>query len=242
MTNIMQATNGWIEHNVLKYVLPIYLPGENGKVYQAGTGFALLHNDRPLIITARHTLHGTTFKENSGDRHLFLNKLLSLKELGVTDVFFPNTGCPKNLIDVAAFYLDGFPLDRCLDLSCISHGSTPPRMVSILGYLARDFNINANKEQLLPKPFMYSNKVVSNTAGIVVFEYPRKGNISSSTNEPILFTPIPSGLSGCPILDTDQAAKGVINIVGVFTDKDEIKPIGSGVNSLVLQSFIASIK
>lgn len=197
---------------------------------QIGTGFLVAHSCRPVLVTAEHVLRGHNWKENPGDKAV---------HIGGSWVYIGDGNGPlasAKDYDIAAIYMDGFPLSRCLSPSSLSLQPLDATAVTIGGYLARDFKREGHV--LRPAPYIYSNRRLGICQGFVGLRYPKRRNIYTVTSKPAV-TPIPSGLSGCPMMDTIELIRGCISILGVFTDQGDGK--AWGVDSNILRALLNSL-
>src|SRR4051794_37865066 len=88
------------------------------------------------------------------------------------------------------------------------------------GFLARDFKRQG--DTLKPAPRVYTNVGIPVGAGLVGLRHPKRRNVNSMTREAAV-TPLPSGLSGGPMLDTIELIKGKISIVGVLSNRTKAR-------------------
>lgn len=137
--------------------------------------------------------------------------------------------------DLAAIYMDKFPLARCLSPASLSLRPLDATVITIGGYLARNFKRAGHV--LRPAPHIYSNRRLGMRQGLVGLRYPKRRNIYTTTGKPAV-TSIPSGLSGCPMVDTVKLIHGDISILGVFTSQDDGK--AWGVDSNILRALLAA--
>jgi hypothetical protein len=133
------------EKLVLPSLVPIYIrPDQNdAKVRQIGTGFLLLHNRRPVLMTAKHVLYGKKFNERPFEKYAVFNGLLRpLLELKSTDMV------KATAHDLCCIYADEFGTQRCLPETVLAPSHTPSTLISIYGLLGRDFFGEASETDL----------------------------------------------------------------------------------------------
>jgi hypothetical protein len=63
--------------------------------------------------------------------------------------------------------------------------------------------------------------------GYVALRYPKSRNRNTDCGKKVM-APHPSGMSGCPMLDSDGLAENKLSIVGVFTDYRRERGIAFG--------------
>ncbi|WP_264784713.1 hypothetical protein [Gluconobacter cerinus] len=182
-----------------------------------------------MLVTAKHVLRGNNWKESPGDKAVHIGG--SWVYIGQNN---ESLFSAKNH-DLAAIYMDEFPLKRCLPSANLALRPLDARVVTIGGYLARDFKRAGNV--LRPAPHIYSNRRLGMRPGLVGLHYPKRRNIYTATGEPAV-TSIPSGLSGCPMMDTIKLVSNQISILGVFTSQDDGK--AWGVESNILRALLAA--
>ncbi|GEM_PF-1958799 len=197
---------------------------------QVGTGFLIARCSRPVLITAKHTLRGENLKEDPGDKAVHVDGSWVYIGDGKRTIVEPKDR------DLAVAYMDEFRLDQCLALSHLSSQVQSPKIVTIGGFIARDFRRRGNT--LLPAPYIYSSVGVVVDAGLVGLRYPKRRNVDTKTSKAGV-TSRPSGLSGCPMVDTIKLIKGTVSVVGVFTDQKNGKAWGEDAN--ILQTALASL-
>lgn len=194
-----------------------------GVPVQVGTGFAITHSSRPVLITAKHVLRGHSFTEDPGEKAIHLNgAFVNFDALSLSE--------PSDR-DLAATYLDDLGLERCLLESSIADDGELPALLTMGGYLARDFKREG--DVLSPAPRIYTNRSRKLGSGFVGLSYPKRRNIYSDTGAPAV-APKPSGLSGGPIVDTAALMRGRVKIVGVFTEQAAGEARGEDLNGLAV--------
>ncbi len=85
-----------------------------------------------------------------------------------------------------------------------------------------------------PKLFLYTNVGVAVGSGLVGLRYTHRRNINTTSGLSSV-TPVPSGLSGCPMVDTVGLIRGEVRIVGVLTEQsngqargEDVAHVGAG--------------
>jgi hypothetical protein len=180
------------------------------KIEQIGTGFLVNNNGCAILITARHTLFGHDGDETPCEKSVFVGG--SLKTLG----YLTSGGivCVDEH-DLAAVRVQEFGLENCLPLGCFCDAL--PKVVTIHGYLARDFRRAKKLGLLRPAPRVYTNSRIDIEPGYIALRHPKGRNRNTDSGEKVMAAR-PSGMSGCPMLDGDKLAENNLSIVGVFTD------------------------
>lgn len=131
------------------------------------------------------------------------------------------------LYDMAAFELDGCDAGWGLDPSCLAIWGMKPRSITIAGYLGRDFKRKTADGVLRPAPYFYSNLAADAGEGYAGLRYPRNRNRNTATGKRST-APIPAGLSGGAMLDSEALMAGSVRVVGLFTDYGRAKGIAFG--------------
>lgn len=191
-------------------LVAFYEADSRNRPKQVGTGVLVDYKGRPVVITASHVLIGHAGGADPLDKQLFSDELASMRDLGVTNLAIG----PGR--DIAAFYADALDQKPRLPFGVLTQ-VTPaaPKVITINGYLARDFHRDG--ETLRPAPYAYTDKRIAGAAAHLTMAYPKHRAVGTFTAEKVM-TPTPAGLSGCPMLDTAELVKGNISIAGVFTD------------------------
>ena len=201
------------ESLVLPSLIAVYsdheVPGGTVMPRQTGTGFLLAWRSRVALVTAKHVLFGHDGKDAPGRKSVFAQGgLRHLDELRWSTI-----GSVSEY-DVAAIFLDAFPLEHCLPQFSLDTPAAP-KLATVFGYLARDFKRAHTAGRLTIRPNIYTNRVRSIENGIIRFHYPQKTNLDTSSAERVV-APIPRGLSGGPLLSTNQLRQGQVQVIGVF--------------------------
>jgi hypothetical protein len=179
---------------------------------QIGTGFLVRCGGRPVVVTAKHVLYGHLYDEDPAEKAVFVEG--SLKKLAqLNSIQF----IKAKEHDLTLFYANEFDLQRCLPPSVFEPAGYELAMVTIHGFLARDFRRDRRTGILKPAPRMYTNIRVDLGEGYVALRYPKSRNRSTDTGTKVMAAR-PSGMSGCPMLDTLGLAERVVRVAGVFTD------------------------
>lgn len=177
---------------------------------QTGTGFLVLHRSRPVLVTAKHVLRGKTFAENPAERAVHVNGRWVY--IGDGDRELVETADR----DLALTYMDEFPPQQCLSADLIATDDQAVRIITIGGFLARDFTRSQSMGVLQPSPLVFSNVREAAEPGLIGLRYSKRHNISQ-TGAAVVNSD-PNGISGGPMLDTLRLAYGKIVIAGVFTE------------------------
>jgi hypothetical protein len=203
---------------------------------QIGTGFRIQHRGRPVLVTAKHTLYGHSGDENPGEKAIYVSgKLELIGNLGANELVFTKHH------DLAAIYVDQFSLADCLPPDCLCRVDAKPRIVTIQGFLARDFKRDAKTGTLRPAPRAYTNSRREAGDGYIGIRYPKSRNRDTESGMKVM-VPIPSGLSGGPMLDSARLADGNISIIGVFTDHLKERGIAFGESSAKLVALLRGME
>lgn len=206
------------------------------KTEQVGTGFLVAHRGRRVLITAKHTLYGHDDDEDPGDKAIMAaGALTKIRNLRSPDIF------PDVRYDIAGLFVDEFDSRECFQSSCICANDAPPKLVSIHGYLARDFHLNKREELLRPAPLIYTNSWKAYGAGYVGLRYPIGRNRNTSSGEKVA-APLPRGMSGCPMLVGEKLAVNQVDIIGVFTDYHREEGAAFGESSRKIVELLEAMK
>ena len=196
---------------VQPYLVAIY-DLNNGMAVQIGTAFLVKWKCAPVLITAKHVLFGHDFKENPGEKFLFVNgRLKQISCCNTSDVFKIEEH------DLCAIQVNDFSIDQCFNFPVLQTQISTTDQLSVLGYLARDFRRNAREETLRPSPFLYTNSYFDCKAGYVGITYNSRSTSTHSNGK--VRPPIPRGLSGGPIFRAHKLLLNQVEIVGVFTEE-----------------------
>lgn len=211
---VAEATNA-AERLILPSLVAIYsdheVAGGAPMPRQSGTAFLVSWKGRSTLITAKHALFGHDGLADPLTKRLLVRG--GLRRLG--EIEWSTISCHSDA-DVAAVHIDDFPLAQCLPQSAVEN-SRAPKTAAIVGYLARDFRRSLVEGRLSPAPSVYVNRIRSVDDAIISVHYPRKTNVNTDSGEPAV-APIPTGLSGGPILNTTLLRKDVVKIIGVFVE------------------------
>lgn len=197
-----------VQEAVLPYLVAIY----GNRDEQIATAFLTMWKGRQLLVTAMHCLYGANLYEDPWSKQIFVgNELVRLGDVATSTI-----ACDQDL-DVAIVHVSGFEPDRLLPFSALQFRNGPPELLTLVGYLARDFERKVYAETLLPAPFCYTNQKFAMSPEFVGISYPNRA-ITTDTGQSEL-TPIPRGLSGTLMLDSAALLLGEIKVYGVFTDE-----------------------
>lgn len=202
-------------------------------VDQTGTAFLILWRGRQVLVTAKHSLLGHDGSDNPSQKSVFLNgRLHRLGELGSATLF----SHPR--LDISALPAHRYSVDRCLPADTLQPVRTAPKLLTIFGYLARDFRRSETDSTLLLRPHIYSSKLLHIDEDVVRMRYSRSKSVGTGSGSRE-HAPVPSGLSGSPMLDTNALQRGEIKVLGVFTEWS--RDIGSGVSVVALAPLLDSL-
>lgn len=204
------------ENLVLPYCSAIYEIDDLERPTQIGTALRVSHEGRTFLVTARHTLYGHDFDEDAGAKAALLTGRLDyLSNLVSGEIAHPkhrDVCCVPIRSDLPSLSIDVFQKSQY-------RGDR----LSVFGYLVRDFKRHKAEERLSPKPFLFTEKRIDRPDDLIGMRYTGHKNRDSRSGMKVQ-SPIPKGLSGGPMLDSDRLAAGEVSVVGVFTDK----PFGKG--------------
>jgi hypothetical protein len=185
--------------------------GTKDRPEQVATGFLVRCKDHSILVTAKHSLYGEHGDVDPMSNMVFVNgELRHINELQAHKLV-PD---PHN--DLVAVYVEEFPVEQAFSLARLSLHQETPRLVTIAGYLARDFK--RDNTGLHPARYIYTNKVRDRGYGYIGLLHPKSLNRETETGTKVM-APRPSGLSGCPMINSVKLHKGEVCIVGVFTDQ-----------------------
>ena len=186
---------------VQPHLVAIY-DGSKDEPYQVATGTLIARNERPVLLTAKHSLFGEAGNGDLMTKSIFVEGELKLvKELVSHDLMVD----PNN--DLIAFYVDEFSPERCFPLTCLCRERETPALVTIFGYLARDFRRDRHSGILRPSPYIYTNKACNRGSGYVGLLHPKSLNRVTLSGKEVM-APRPSGLSGCPMMNSIKLIGG----------------------------------
>lgn len=202
-------------------------------VDQTGTAFLVLWRGRQVLVTAKHSLFGPDGFDDPSRKSVFLDgRLHRLGELGSTTLFSHPS------LDISAFPAHRYSVDRCLPADTLQPVRATPKLLTVFGYLARDFRRSEADSTLLLRPHIYSSKLLHIDEDVVRMHYSRSKSIGTGSGSRE-HAPVPSGLSGGPMLDTNALRRGQIRILGIFTEW--ARGFGSGVNVVALAPLLDSL-
>ena len=151
---------------VQPYLIAIY----DERPDQIGTGFLTVWNGKPLLVTAKHVLFGHKFDEDPLKKQVHVGDgLKAIGELKASRIV------ENQELDLAAVHITGFPLDRCLPYTALHFDEAPPKTLSIIGFLARDFRRSKEESVLRPKPHLYTGKTKELDPKHIGIVHPRRG-------------------------------------------------------------------
>ncbi|RVN89004.1 hypothetical protein VPK21_001365 (plasmid) [Sinorhizobium kummerowiae] len=234
-------------------LVAIYAPYSNRPniVEQVGTGFLVKHNGRAVVITAMHTLYGSSGAEDPGEKSFHWDG-----QLHCVDAVARVIAQEKDY-DIAAFYADELATKPQLNETSIVWRDPLPPYITIGGYLAKDFKRSG--DTLAPKPSIHTDqrmkpaknlelvtKLVevkglnaSDDLGLVAVRYTKRRNKNSFTGVRIPAAPKPSGLSGGPMISTLTLFGPEPAIVGVFAAQGYGQ--GAGANAKVIRQLLSAL-
>jgi hypothetical protein len=205
---------------VRPHLVAIY-NGPKNEPDQVATGFLVACKGRPILLTAKHSLYGLSGDEDPMTKSIFVNgELKFIKELKSHSLIVD----PNN--DIVALYVDEFPPEQCFSLADLWRSQDTPRLVTILGYLARDFKRD-RRTGLHLAPYVYTNKAHDHGTGYVGLLHPKSLNRNTASGKKVM-APRPSGLSGCPMIHSEKLIEGEVRIIGIFTDQRDGIAFGEG--------------
>jgi hypothetical protein len=194
-------------------IVAVYEEDEEATVYQCGTGFIVDDGDSAFLLTAQHTLYGTDGRADPYRKALYWEgSLKTFNQIGNGTIGRANG---RDLVAV--------PIERSSNVVAFGLGDfeielATATILSISGFLVRDFKRSAAAKRLRPQPYVYSNLRVDKGPDVAAMAYSYSRNTAPGARSKVR-APIPRGLSGCPMMDATQLAEGKARIVGVFTDQ-----------------------
>jgi hypothetical protein len=215
-------------------LVAVYEADHRGRPRQIGTGFLVLWRDRPFVVTAKHTLYGHSYDEDPAEKLIFADgRLDRLPSFGIDQIV------KADEFDVAGFYADIYEPERCLSSDSLFRSSREgPNLITIFGYLARDFR--RNDATLRPKPWLYTDVEVAGEPGYVTMAYPKNRALETRSSRRTM-TSRPEGLSGCPMLDAADLARGQVSIRGLFTDQPPESGVAFGEDVQKVQALLSRL-
>lgn len=206
-------------------------PHRPGIVNQVGTGYLLRHQDRPVIVTAMHTLFGASNTEDPGGKSFFWNGELHYIGANAREIF------REMHFDIAAFFADELATKPQLSISSIVLPATSIPLITIGGYLARDFKRNGSVLKPAVRIHTDIRLSASKGQGLVALRYTKRRNKNSYSRVRLQAAPVPSGLSGGPMLDSFSLLTCEPKIIGTFTDLKNGEAFGA--SSIVTHRLLA---
>jgi hypothetical protein len=235
VNTLMRLAGIYADELVFPSLVPIYdRRGDDVTVRQIGTGFLLADNGCQFLVTARHVLYGHDNSEDPWAKWILSNgRIRPLSEGHGRQI---HMGIEHDIAGLRGIDVNG---RNPLPTSCVLSDDAKCRLISIYGFLGRDFKRDIKTGLLTNTAFFYTNKRISIGYNYVGISYPRRKGVMTGTGARV-HSPIPRGMSGCPMLDTNLLVRGVVNIVGVFTD---FLPSGRayGENSSAISNLINQI-
>ena len=224
LTNIQAAA---IVENFRRLVQPSIIAvydshiSRRGTPMQVGTGFMVLHQSRPALITAKHVLRGHSFDENPADKALHLNGRWVYIGDGSRELAEPNNR------DLSVVFMDEFPQSQ--SLAAPSSLVLSSSIITMGGYLCRDFKRSGNT--LRPAPRVYTNLAVPTPQGMIGMRHPKRRNINTYSGASVV-SPIPRGLSGGPMVDSLALLAGAVVLLGTLTEMNNGTARGEDINTI----------
>lgn len=208
---------------VQPYLLAIY----DDVPDQIGTGFLTLWNGHPLLVTAKHVLYGHSFEDDPCSKQIFVGgELKTIQEVAASPII------EDQRLDLSILHMKDVPHERCLPYTCLKFQSVPPKMLSIMGFLERDFRRSKLESTLTPKPFIYTDKLKPLDEEFIGITYLRRGRTTATGLSEL--APIPRGLSGTMMVSATALLRETVEVFGVFTDerREQGYVFGSHINAL----------
>jgi hypothetical protein len=185
--------------------------GSDIKATQIGTGFLIAANGRPTLVTARHVLFGHRNDEDPFTKHVvFHGRMRALFELESQEMY------SSTYHDLAAVYFDEIGMDSCLQQGNLVVGGDC-ELLTVFGFLARDFRRSLKSGTLSPKPFLFTSRSIQQKNGQLEMIYAR-GRFKDTHSGLKVQAPRPEGLSGGLMLDAIGLLAGKVRVAGVFTE------------------------
>jgi hypothetical protein len=190
-----------VDNNSLELVqpslVPIYveLKGPRRPLDQVGTGFLIRHQDRTVLVTAKHVLRGRESNEDPWEKVVIAaGHRLLLGDLN------RNSLVEAIDEDAAILFVDEFGAERCLPSSVLSEAHSA-RILTLHGFLGRDFNRDAVADAAFPAPWVITGAIGNSSERWLEMKYPRSRFRDPQTGL-VVTAPIPAGISGGPMLDS----------------------------------------
>ena len=205
-----------------KLVLPHLVAIYDAAPDQIGTGFLVCRNGAHTLWTARHTLFGHSFDEQPLEKYIFATKKLqSLSQIASA------VSVPDDSVDLAMVSIEPIPGRKGLPFRCLQFSTHLPPVLTVVGFLSRDFRRSAARQLLRPKPYIYSDTRIQSSEDEIGIRYTRRA-ITSDTGVKEM-SPIPRGLSGSPMINAvSLIAQRNVEIFGVFTEYNPETSCGIG--------------
>jgi hypothetical protein len=219
-----------IQEMVQPHLVAIY----NDKPDQVGTAFLTIWHGKPILVTAKHTLFGVAFNENPLAKQVHLDgDLRTLGEISDSEI------ADNHDLDVAIMHVRGFDPARCLPYTALQFNASPPRMISLVGFLARDFHRSKTESTLKPKPYCCTNLQVDVGPQRIGMKYTNRAMTTDTQKNEM--APIPRGLSGTLMVSTSALLLKQIKVFGIFTDERLSEAHVFGTHVLALDGLMKSL-
>jgi hypothetical protein len=219
-----------IQEMVQPHLVAIY----NDVPDQVGTAFLTIWRGKPLLVTAKHTLFGVAFNENPLTKQLHLDgDLRTLGEVSDSEI------ADDHDLDVAIMHVRGFDLARCLPHAALQFDASPPSLISLVGFLARDFHRSKTESMLKPKPYCYTNLRADVGPQSIGMTYTNRAITTDTQKNEMV--PIPRGLSGTLMVSTAALLLGQVKVFGVFTEERLIEARIFGTHVFALEGLMKSL-
>jgi len=210
-------------------LVAIYAPHAHRDILvnQVGTGFLITHNNQPVLVTAAHVFYGADGNEQSDQKAFFWKG--NLHYIGARKIVADTN------IDVAVCYANELATKPQLNRYSLTSPSKPTRLLTVGGYLSRDFKRVLSSGMLSPAPRIFTNESIIGQPDLISMKYERRRFKNTYTGQRIT-APIPRGLSGGPMVDSATLHKPEPIIVGIFTEYD--KGVARGASSPQVHKLI----
>ncbi len=155
---------------ITPYLVAIYADGARPPHVseQIGTGIRMSHEGKSFLVTAKHVLFGNDGTGNASEKCIFAGHgpLRRLGHLGPANVVHD--------LDLAVVRIEAFSEEPCLPSPCLSADEGVPPLLTIIGFLARDFKRSVAEERVGLTSLVHTDNAVGYKPGNPAVRYKRK--------------------------------------------------------------------
>ncbi len=131
-----------VDELLMKHLVPVYVRkvsrygiSPEPKLTQVGTAFRVQWQGQPFLISAAHVFYGHRFDEDPLDKEVYDGTIVKPLRICGECRITPVSKDP----DLAIIATPGVPAEICLAPTALAELEADPKLISIVGFLARDF-------------------------------------------------------------------------------------------------------